>query len=192
MPLSDLLKLPNFSQAISCPDCAIFSAAPTPGRFITLKGEFYGVIGGDSNTQPESGYYYVGQVSHDHPHCVPYTGLPKPEAFKAVTPLCTTRRSALFKAAKAELIAKTQALVQEPTHIVQPPPPGDNYLIFGCCRPGRICDPTGFAAEVDKTANPADLWAMLSPSYDLRWLRADDFNARQIMQEHVKNCGRAT
>lgn len=63
-PLNPFLG--DVAQAISCPDCAIFSVPATPGRFVTLPGEIYGVIGGSPQTKPREGYSFIAMVTPEH------------------------------------------------------------------------------------------------------------------------------
>lgn len=61
-------------------------------------------------------------------------------------------------------------------------------MVYGCCKPGRVCIPHFFVAQVDPTGNANDVFMNLGQSYDLHWLPGTNPYAHPTIQAAVAAC----
>lgn len=174
MPITDLLNLPDIIPAITCTACNIYQSNTDAGKFYGDPGpSFLHTFGPD--------YHFVETTTTADPRCTPREKIPPKEAFKASIKPCITRRAAIFKQMKKDILDKALRDVTAPGG-QGPPPEGGIYNVIGWCKRKGYCYPTDEQAFNSYTAaGVKQLFEIYTPFMFLYWFDVTDPSKNAVM-----------
>ena len=173
VPITDLLNLPDIIPAIKCGLCYIYQSNTDPGKFYGDPGpSFHHIFGPD--------YHPVELSTTADPRCIPREKVPPKEAFKATIKPCITRRAAIFKQMRKDLLDKAIQSVTAPEG-QGPPPEGGIYNVIGWCKKKGYCYPSDEQAfNYYDATGVKELFKSVGPSFFLFWFDINDPNKNAV------------